>query len=315
MKLENFHAAIVDWNRDSDREALQSIRQQIFVLEQHVTEERERDGLDPECSHVLARDEAGRPIGCGRLTPDRKIGRMAVLREWRNSGVGAALLRELIAHCRALGWPEVALAAQISARDFYARAGFLAYGEVFEDAGLLHQSMRLVLPISARPSSTPKDTDTLPAGNREEIAAARRRLLGDARHQLCIHLPVLGADSYAAAEELDELQRLALSGRHARIRLLLHDPAAALRDDHRLVALAQRLPSTIQIRMPAPDAESCPWAYLLNDVDGYLLQPQADQPQGRAAGHGPAGHAPLQRRFDEAWDRAEPATILQALNI
>ena len=52
---------------------------------------------------MLARDDTGRPLGCARLNADHKIERMAVREPWRGRGVGAALLRELIARARAQG--------------------------------------------------------------------------------------------------------------------------------------------------------------------------------------------------------------------
>ena len=121
MKLQNFHVEIAEWSREDQRAALLDLRDVVFIQGQGVPEQRERDGLDVDCWHVLARDDAGQPIGCGRLTPAHKIGRMAVLQEWRGRGVGVALLRELVARARAQGWPEVARDAQVSAIGFYER--------------------------------------------------------------------------------------------------------------------------------------------------------------------------------------------------
>ena len=316
MKLQNFHLEIADWSREDQRAALLDLRGIVFIQEQDVPEQRERDGLDVDCWHVLARDDVGRPIGCGRLTPAHKIGRMAVLQEWRGQGVGVALLRELIARARAQGWPDVALDAQVDAIGFYEREGFIAYGEEFEDAGLAHRSMRLSLTTAADEEPSLRDIGALPAGSRSETATARLQLLGETRHRLSIYMPLLGNDSYASAEELAELRRIAISGRGAQIRILLHDPAAALRNDHRLVALAQRLSSAIQIRMPLEEADlAYVSAYLFNDTGGYLFLPEADRPQGRAALHDRASHAPLQQHFDEVWERAERASILQTLGI
>ena len=316
MKLQDFHVEIADWSREDQRAALLDLRGTVFIQEQGVPEQRERDGLDVDCWHVLARDDAGQPIGCGRLTPAHKIGRMAVLQEWRGRGVGMALLRELVAHARTQGWPEVALDAQVSAIGFYEREGFVAYGEEFEDAGLPHRAMRLALPADGREAKPLRDIGALPAGTRGETAEARLQLLADTRHQLSIYLPLLGNDSYASAEELAELRRIAISGRGAQIRVLLHDPAAALRNDHRLVALAQRLSSAIQIRTPVEEADRAYIsAYLLNDAGGYLFLPEADRAQGRAARHDRASQAPLQQHFDEVWERAERASELQALGI
>jgi predicted GNAT family N-acyltransferase len=317
VKLQNFHVEPAEWSREDQRATLLGLRRTVFIDEQSVPEQRERDGLDGDCWHVLARDETGQPIGCGRLTPARKIGRMAVLSTWRGQGVGLALLRELIGRARSLGWDEVALDAQVSAIGFYEREGFVAYDEEFEDAGLAHRAMRLTLASVDDEAAQPlRDIGALPASTRSEGAAARLQLLGDARHRLSIYLPILGNDSYVSTEELDQLRRIAISGRGAQIRILLHDPGAALRNDHRLIALAQRLPSSIQIRMPIEEADlAYVSAYLLNDVGGYLFLPEADRPQGRAARRDRASQAPLQQHFSEVWDRAERAGVLQTLDI
>ena len=316
MKLQNFHVAMVDWVRDEQRAALRALRDTVFIQEQNVPEARERDGLDGECLHVLACDEVGQPIGCGRLTPGRKVGRMAVLRDWRGQGVGVAMLRELLARARALGWTEIGLDAQTSAIGFYEREGFEAYGDVFEDAGLPHRSMRKALPIHHIEPVPLREIDTLPAAGRSDIDASRLKLLGDARHQVCLYLPSLALDAYASVEALAQIRRIAISGRSAQIRIILHDPEAALRNDHRLIALAQRLPSVIQIRTPLEDVDlAYASSYLLNDAGGYLLLPQADQPQGRGARHDRPSQVPLQQHFDNVWERSERASALQTLDL
>lgn len=316
MKLQDFHIDVADWANASQRTILLALRETVFIQEQGVPEQRERDGLDPDCWHVLARDEEGEPIGCGRITPAHKIGRLAVLPPWRGRGVGTALLRELIGRARTQGGTEVHLDAQVSALAFYQRAGFEAHGEVFDDAGLPHRAMGLSLPREERSAPPLRDNDPLPASTRSQSADARAQLLADARYRLSIYQPVLGNDLFSSTEELAQLRRVATSGRSAQIRILLHDPAGALRNDHRLIALAQRLPSTIQIRVPLEEADlAYICAYLLNDAGGYLFQPEADRPEGRAARHDRANHAPLQQHFDEVWERAERASELQALGI
>ena len=316
MKLQDFHIEVADWSNPDQRAALLSLREIVFIHEQGVPEQREHDGLDGDCWHVLARDDDGQPIGCGRLTSEHKIGRMAVLKDWRGRGVGGALLRELVSRARTQGWSEVALDAQVSAIGFYERAGFVAYGATFEDAGLQHRSMRLALSAAVDEPAPLRDIGILTAGTRSETAATRLQLLTDARYELAIYLPLLGNDAYASSEELAELRRLATSGRAARIRILLHDPAAALRNDHRLVALAQRLPSAIKIRTPVEQADlAYISAYLVNDVGGYLFLPEADRAQGRAARHDRASQWPLQQHFDEIWERSERSSVLQSLNI
>jgi hypothetical protein len=166
-----------------------------------------------------------------------------------------------------------------------------------------------------RPPDT-YDAIELPIENRGGLAAIRLQLLTDARYRLDLHLPVLGGDSYASEDELAQLRRIATAGRQAEIRILLHDPVAALRDSHRLIALAQRLSSALRIRVPQEERDrACASAWLLNDAGGYLLLPDANRPQGRAARNDRGAQAPLRQQFEDMWERSARASELQSLDL
>ncbi|MEY2866406.1 MAG: hypothetical protein RIQ43_432 [Pseudomonadota bacterium] len=138
-----FRVIEADYSRDLPR--LRAVREPVFVMEQQVPLDLEWDALDPDCRHVLALDAEDHPIGTGRLTPMRTIGRMAVLAEWRGKGVGDALLRRLIALAQVAGWSSVSLHAQVEAIGFYLKHGFKAEGEIYTEAGIPHQTMILDL--------------------------------------------------------------------------------------------------------------------------------------------------------------------------
>jgi predicted GNAT family N-acyltransferase len=129
--------------------ALRAVRYDVFVVEQGVPEAIEWDDADPASIHALAEDAAGRPIGCARLLPDGHIGRVAVLRAHRRHGVGAALLQCLLDAARERGDARAIVNAQVDAMPFYARYGFVARGEVFEEAGIDHRVMELALAPSS----------------------------------------------------------------------------------------------------------------------------------------------------------------------
>lgn len=124
-----------------ERDALLGVRFSVFVDEQGVPAELEHDARDADAWHLLACDESGQPIGTGRMLANGHIGRMAVLPGWRGRGVGTALLDRLMAIAREHELDSVFLHAQISAIPFYARLGFTAEGQPFEDAGIQHLSM------------------------------------------------------------------------------------------------------------------------------------------------------------------------------
>ena len=131
-----------DWQHDKG--ALSEIRRKVFIDEQHVPEQLEWDDDDDSAIHFLARI-GNRNVACARLTADGKIGRMAVLKRYRNQGIGQRLLRQVIAHARDRAYPALYMHAQASATGFYEKAGFCAKGEPFMEAGIPHREMFLQL--------------------------------------------------------------------------------------------------------------------------------------------------------------------------
>jgi predicted GNAT family N-acyltransferase len=140
LDMDDFTVSVVNW---PDRKAeLISVRRAVFIEEQNVPESIEIDGKDPGCLHVLACDGADNPIGTARLTKSGKIGRMAVLPEYRGRGVGRKMLEAITEHGRSNGPANFHLSAQISAVGFYEKMGFEPYGEKFQEAGIRHINMR-----------------------------------------------------------------------------------------------------------------------------------------------------------------------------
>jgi predicted GNAT family N-acyltransferase len=123
-------------------DALLAVRFAVFVEEQRVPREIEADDRDVHCDHVLATAD-GRPIATGRLDVERgKVGRVAVLAEWRGRGVGTAVMRQLHRLARGRGLREVRCHAQHVAVPFYERLGYRVEGGEFEEAGIAHRAMR-----------------------------------------------------------------------------------------------------------------------------------------------------------------------------
>lgn len=121
------------------------VREAVFIREQGVSVAMEYDQWDRSSLHALARGPEGHPIGTGRLLPDGHIGRLAVLREWRNRGVGSIMLLHLLNAARGRGMERVVLEAQTSAEGFYRRFGFTREGTEFMDAGIPHIQMSRTL--------------------------------------------------------------------------------------------------------------------------------------------------------------------------
>lgn len=140
----NIRMTIDGWERQ--KAGAQAVRYDVFVIEQEIPADLEWDAADAECIHAVAYDEAGIAAGTGRLLPDGHIGRMAVRKSARGSGVGGTILAALMDVAKAHGHRAVMLNAQTSAEPFYARYGFVRDGAEFMEAGIPHLPMRHVFP-------------------------------------------------------------------------------------------------------------------------------------------------------------------------
>lgn len=138
--LADVAVARADWSRDAS--GIARIRREVFIQEQGVPEALEWEAIDPDCDWFVAH-HGGEIIGVARLTPDGRIGRMAVLPAWRGRNVGSALLGTALTRARERGFDGVVLSAQVQAMPFYARFGFVAEGPEYMDAGIPHRTMRL----------------------------------------------------------------------------------------------------------------------------------------------------------------------------
>jgi predicted GNAT family N-acyltransferase len=142
------HAVLVT-DAPSRAAALQ-LRMDVFVVEQNVSAEIEIDGRDDDAEHAVIFDPSGdgSVVATARLLTVQGVGivgRVAVRKDHRGTGLGAMVMTAVEDRARELGLPILELHAQLSAEGFYARVGYEAYGGTYLEAGITHVSMRKVL--------------------------------------------------------------------------------------------------------------------------------------------------------------------------
>jgi predicted GNAT family N-acyltransferase len=128
------------WPRD--RAAIEPVRRSVFIGEQGIAESDEWDDQDAVSRHVIAVTEKRDVVGTGRLEPTGKIGRVAVLSQYRGAGVGRAIMSHLVNQATELGFTQVYVHAQSTAVRFYERLGFRPEGPEFDEVGIPHRRMR-----------------------------------------------------------------------------------------------------------------------------------------------------------------------------
>ena len=119
-----------------------ALRTEVFSREQGIALELMSDAADSTAIHAVAYNGLGQAVATGRLirydNAAGQIGRLAVHRALRGSGVGRRVMQALVDAAKQRGDAEVMLHAQRSAQGFYERAGFTSRGAYFEEAGLPH---------------------------------------------------------------------------------------------------------------------------------------------------------------------------------
>lgn len=125
--------------------ALRAVRDTVFIREQRVPPELEWDEHDSASVHFLAALPDGTAVGCVRLMASGQISRLSVLSDYRNHGIGKALVCAAEDEARQQGRDEIFLHAQTHATSFYESLGFSVTGGIFLEANIPHRQMFKIL--------------------------------------------------------------------------------------------------------------------------------------------------------------------------
>jgi len=127
-------------NFDLNFSDIEKIRTAVFIQEQNVPIELEWDEFDNDSTHILAYYN-NKAVGTARLLDDGHIGRMAVLKAYRNRNIGKNMLKYILDIAQAKSIALIELSAQDHAVDFYKKYGFTVTSDVYMDAGIPHYTM------------------------------------------------------------------------------------------------------------------------------------------------------------------------------
>ena len=291
-----------------DEPALEALRRRVFIEEQGVPREIEWDGRDGDARHVIAEVDGG-AVGCGRILPGGRIGRLAVLPPWRDRGVGRALLDALLDLARQDGLPDVHLHAQSAAIAFYQRAGFHPRGEPFDEAGIAHVDMHRDLDYSDLDRDLVRVRYPAPF---DALVVAQARL---ARRELAVLSPRLDPRVFDREPFHAALRTLIRRERQALVRVLVMDARALTARGHGLLELARRAPTKVAIRRLKEHPDWNGDTQVLRDRDSLLALPGGERDPGFYRPGDRARCETARGRFDELWRAGVVDPEFRALSI
>lgn len=302
---------------------LRVLREFVFIGEQNVPPELEWDGKDEDCVHILVQDEKGRGIGTARMTTEGHIGRMAVLRAWRNRGVGSGMLTALVTIARARQLERIQLDAQTHAIDFYLRYDFIAQGETFMDAGIPHQHMTRSLPsftVHLNIHDLPKQVLGETRGyidlkGLEDNKLAAIHMASQGQRSLNLFTPNLDPRVFDNDEFIDAIKKIALHNPRSRVNILILDPSEVVMHGHRIVELARKISSHISIHRADEEDQDHIDTFMVVDDIGLIRRAHNERFEGLAEFYNPAESRLLLKTFNAAWERSHPEPELRRLHL
>ncbi len=135
-------------DNEAQFEMAKMIRTKVFVEEQAVDPDIEYDEYDDitrtDVIQIIATVK-GNPVATLRLiAKDKtlKVGRVAVLKEYRKQGIGLRMMHYAEKYACNNGFKQLELGAQLTAIPFYEASGYEAYGDIFLDANIEHKMMK-----------------------------------------------------------------------------------------------------------------------------------------------------------------------------
>lgn len=160
-----------------------------------------------------------------------------------------------------------------------------------------------------------KDPEPILVATSGDNRIAAVALVKQGRRYLHIFSRDLDPAVYDTTTFVSAVRELATYSRYSQIRILVQNSERIAKHGHRLVQLAHRLSSFIQVRKPARDHQALSEAFLVVDKLGLLHRKMSDRYDGVVNFNAPLEAAALVRFFDEVWDRSEPDPELRRLYI
>lgn len=156
---------------------------------------------------------------------------------------------------------------------------------------------------------------TIHFDGRERAAELAISLIQQAKRSICFLGVTLDNVLLDHAEVVTSLSAFSRRTSHAQARFLVHDSQQAISQGHRVIALAQKLTSSIEIRTVSEQYKAIKQTFLLIDDDAYLYGQTAGRYLGRASFDDVSENRQLQQLFNTVWDHGNPDLMTRRLTL
>jgi hypothetical protein len=159
------------------------------------------------------------------------------------------------------------------------------------------------------------DRESIRLAGSEDVQTVATMLASKARRTLLLHTYDLEARIYNRLPFIEAVSALVRRQPGACFDVLIQNAERVVKDGHRLVELARRMGSSIQIRRCAQQYQGYCGTFLLVDDSGYLYRPQSSRYEGLASFNNSAEVARLGKYFREVWEHSDTDMELRRLYV
>lgn len=157
--------------------------------------------------------------------------------------------------------------------------------------------------------------ETLDVISRDDNAEAALELVKQCKQKLAIISHELDPLVYDQADLVEAMRQLALKGRNVEIRIIVFEPELIVRKGHKIIDLAGKVSSFIEIRKIASEFKSFNETLLVADNSGYLYRENLERYKGKLNFNGRRESKHLLEAFNKMWNTAKPDANLRRMHI
>jgi hypothetical protein len=157
--------------------------------------------------------------------------------------------------------------------------------------------------------------DAIKVTTREENAEAALELVKQSKQKLAIISQELDPLVYDQVDFLDALRNLVTNNRYVEVRIIVFEPELIVRKGHKLLDLAGKVSSFIELRKVSSKYKSFNESVLIADEIGYLYRESTERYRGRVNFNSRRESKHLLDVFNNMWETAKPDQNLRRMHL
>ena len=148
-----------------------------------------------------------------------------------------------------------------------------------------------------------------------ENLSAIEHLLQQSQHSIDIFSHMLDHRVFDQDGVLDAIRAMVVVNPRARVRILVREPQFMINNGHRIMELARRLSSYIEIRQTHEHYAQTSRMFVIADQRGYLYKESDERYEGLVNFNDPATSREWLNTFNEAWEHSQALSDFRRLHI